>query len=246
MEFNSINNFLKEIPFISPINAKYLYDFIINNRPEKILELGIAHGKGTCYMAAALNKLGSGKITSVDLIDDVRNPSAEELLKKFNFEDYADVIRMKSGYNWFLHNEIKTISDKNKGTCIPKYDLIIIDGPKNWTVDSSSFFLCDKLLNYNGTIIWDDYSWCYGKNENDVIDGITNRSLSMEERLIPHIKEIFHLLVMQHPNYGEFIIQEDIGWAWAKKTKTNRKKINYQNARSINNIIYSYLKNLLR
>ena len=70
---------------------------------------------------------------------------------------------MKSGYNWFLHNDIKSNSNNDDNICQPKYDLVIIDGPKNWTIDSSSFFLSDKLLKDNGWIIWDDYKWTYSR-----------------------------------------------------------------------------------
>ena len=115
---------------------------------------------------------------------------------------------------------------KRGKVCKPKYDLIIIDGPKNWTIDSSSFFLCNKILKDKGWIIWDDYSWTYAwaDTRRDVTDGITHRNLSEEERLIPHIKEIFELLVVQHPDYGNFIINND--WAWAQKIKNTEVLLN--------------------
>ncbi|MDX3960455.1 class I SAM-dependent methyltransferase [Aliarcobacter skirrowii] len=146
MEFNYVANIVDKVPYISKTNANYIYDFIIENKIQNILELGIAHGTATCYMAAALNELGAGKITAVDLQSVAKDfkPSCEEQLKKCNLERYVEVHRMKTGYNWFLHNKIKENSINNK--CEEEYDLCIIDGPKNWIIDSSAFFLVDKLL----------------------------------------------------------------------------------------------------
>ncbi len=236
MKFNQVQQKLKGVPFISDINAKKLYDFIVENKVENILELGFAHGTASCYIAAALDELGLGKLTSVDLKEtkDVFQPGIEEQLTNLKLTEYVEIHRMQTGYNWFLHNEIKTCSNNEKNKCVPKYDLIIIDGPKNWTIDSSSFFLSDKLLKDNGWILWDDYNWTYAQadKKRDQTDGVTHRNLSVEERETPHIKEIFELLVMQHPDYSRFEIQEASNWVWANKL-TNRageKSISYKHA----------------
>jgi predicted O-methyltransferase YrrM len=221
MQFKSIKDKVNGIPYIRNENAEFIYNFIIENKPEQILELGIGHGAGTCYMAAALEENKKGKITAVDLLEVDFKPSAEDLTNKFGLGNYVEVVRMKSGYNWFLHDEIKknTVND----VCLPKYDLCIIDGPKNWTIDGFAFFLVDKLLKDGATIIFDDYYWKY-KEDREETDGITHRSLSIEEKQVPHIKEVFELLVKQHSNYGEFILIPDSDWAIAKKNSVNTSK----------------------
>lgn len=250
MKFQNVYNKVKDIPFISVNNAKSLYEFIIKNKPTNILELGIAHGTASCYIAAALDEIGEGELTCVDLLDvkDHFKPSIENQLDELGLRKHVNIHRMKSGYNWFLHNEIKKYSKKNKNSCIPKYDLIIIDGPKNWSIDSSSFFLSDKLLKENGWIIWDDYLWTYADADlkRDETDGIIHKSLSEEERQIPHIKEIFHLLVMQHPNYGNFIIQEDSDWVWAHKKKQNIKNIEYSHSQSFHSFLIKGFKDFIK
>ncbi|MFV0572533.1 MAG: class I SAM-dependent methyltransferase [Xanthomarina gelatinilytica] len=251
MTFNQVYQSIKDVPYISKTNAKSLYDFILKHKPKHILELGIAHGTASCYMAAALEEIGGGKLTCVDLIDvkDVFKPSIEEQLAALGLQKHVDIHRMKSGYNWFLHNDIKASSNNETHICQPKYDLIIIDGPKNWTIDSSSFFLCDKLLHENGWIIWDDYKWTYSRADlrKEATDGISHRSLSDEELTTPHIKAIFELLVMQHPNYGNFIIQEDSDWVWAKKIKPNStKKITYKQSHTISYYIIQKIRKLIR
>jgi predicted O-methyltransferase YrrM len=230
MKFETAHQILKGIPYISEENAKELYDFIIKNKLTNLLELGIAHGVASCYMAAAIDELGGGKLTCVDLLLDSNsafNPSIETLLKNLNLEKYVEMHRLKTGYNWFLHNDIKAQTVNN--VCTPKYDFCIIDGPKNWTIDSSAFFCVDKLLKDNGWIIFDDYEWTYANaaTKRESTDGITHRSLSDEELNTPQIKDVFHLLVMQHPDYSNFKIAVDGDWVWAQKKKTDVKTVTY-------------------
>lgn len=225
MKFDEIKRIVHGVPYISDRNAKFLYDLILNNQITNILELGVAHGAATCYMAAALHELGAGSITSVDLLEVKEHfkPSPEEMLSKSGLATFAKIARMQSGYTWFLHDEIKrsTIND----TCNPSYDLCIIDGPKNWTIDGCAFFLADKLLKENGLIIFDDYLWTYAESAKakQVSDGITHRSLSEDELTTPQVREIFELLVKQHPNYTDFIVRPDDGWAMARKMASDKK-----------------------
>ena len=239
MNFNEVRNFVKDTPYITPTNGKELYNFIITNKCNNILELGIAHGTASCYIAAALDEIknGGGKLVCVDLLDAAPNfvPSIEEQITGLGLNKYVEIHRMKSGYNWFLHNEIKANSDNANNVCQPKYDLIIIDGPKNWTIDSSSFYLADKLLKQNGWIIWDDYSWTYANanKRRDTTDGIAHNSMASDEQNLAHIKEIFHLLVMQHPNYSNFIIKEEGDWVWAQKMQQETKTVHYTTSKSV-------------
>lgn len=220
MEFDEISSFVGRTPFISKSNARYLYEMILKEKPTNILELGIAHGKATCYMAAALQELGSGSITAVDLIEvkDRYKPSAEEQLEKTGLADFVTIRRMQTGYTWFLHDEIAKNTKNNE--CNAIYDLCIIDGPKNWTIDGAAFFFVDKLLKKDGWVIFDDYYWTYAEADNrrEATDGITHRSLSQEERETPHIRDVFNLLVKQHPHYGNFVVLDDTDWALAQKT----------------------------
>jgi predicted O-methyltransferase YrrM len=221
MEFEEVRTHVAGIPYINPRNAAKIYDFIVQNENiRNVLELGFAHGTGSCYIAAALDEVG-GKLVSVDLVDakDLFRPSIEDLLEKTGLRNNVEIFREKTGYNWFLHNEIKANTVEN--VCVPKYDLCIIDGPKNWTIDGAAFFMVDKLLRKDGWIIFDDYTWSYAnaaKDGSESTDGIAHRSLSEEELNTPQIKDVFQLLVMQHPNYGNFRIHGEGDWAWAQKT----------------------------
>jgi len=225
MKFEDIYARVGHVPFITPENARTLYDMILREKPVRILELGIAHGTATCIMAAALHELGRGSVTSVDLLEvaDHFQPSAEQQLKTTGLTDYARVVRMQSGYTWFLHDEIARCT--REGVCEPEYDLCIIDGPKNWTIDGAAFFMADKLLKPGGWIIFDDYGWTCDSVEymQQDTDGISHRSLSAAERATPQVREIFELLVKQHPEYGVFLRVEGADWALAQKTNSRDK-----------------------
>jgi predicted O-methyltransferase YrrM len=221
MNFEKVRSAVSGIPHISELNGRYLYDLIIECRPNRILELGIGHGTGTCYMAAALDELGQGSITSVDLpVSAGFQPNVETMLSWIGLEHLVTVHRMKSGYTWFLHDEIA--ANTTNDACRPTYDLCIIDGPKNWTTDGAAFFMVDKLLNPGGWIIFDDYEWAYGASSKPDTDGVRHDDLSDAELRTPQIREVFELLVKQHPSYGEFRLL-DHSWALARKS-TNTPK----------------------
>ncbi len=239
MKFEEIKMIVSGVPFISVENARYLYDLIINEKLASILELGIAHGTATCYMAAALDELGGGMITSVDLLEaeEEFKPTVQEQLGKANLGGYVRVVREQTGYNWFLHNEIRRRTTDN--VCHPEYDLCIIDGPKNWTIDGCAFFLVDKLLKENSWVIFDDYNWTYAEADTrrESTDGITHRELSEDERNTPHVMEIFELLVMQHPNYSEFVLHDRGDWAWARKKRSDQKTFSLRRQETYRDVI---------
>ncbi len=238
MTFHDIQSKVGAVPYITKENARFLYDLILREKIGSILELGVAHGTATCVMAAALDELGQGRITAVDLIEAEKefDPSPEIQLSACGFSDRVDIRRMQSGYTWFLHDAIveNTVND----VCTPVYDLIVIDGPKNWTIDGAAFFMADKLLKPGGWIIFDDVHWTYAEADTrrDSTDGITHCSLSVEERCTPHILHVVDYLVKQHPSYGEITVLEDRDWAVARKIESASKTytvVNQESTRSL-------------
>ncbi len=225
MKFSTVESHVGETPFISKTNAKLLYQMILDRKLTRILELGIAHGTATCYMAAALDELGGGLITCVDLLNPVPpfNPTAEEQLQRAGLSHLAEIARMETGYAWFLHDDI--VRNTTNHRCKEVYDLCVIDGPKNWTIDGAAFFLVDKLLKKDGWIIFDDYYWTYAAADRrrGMTDGITHRELSQGERETPQIREVFELLVRQHPNYSNLEVVAGTDWALAQKCVSDSK-----------------------
>ena len=241
MKFKEIAKQLEGIPYLSVDDGKLLYDHVIKTKPNECLELGFAHGVSSCYIAAALQQNGKGHLTSVDLLSSkVRKPAIEDLLHENGLESLVTVVREVNSYNWYLKKKIEgqTIG----GICQPIFDFCFIDGSKNWTIDGFAFFLVDKLLKEGGTILFDDYGWTYSQHDDKrVTDGISHREMSQDQLENPNVELIFQLLVMQHPNYSRFKI-DDESWAWATKIKSEVKTVTLHTKPSIKYMVYRVLR----
>lgn len=222
MTFDEIRKVLGDTPYLGIDEGWELYQFILREKPARILELGHAHGVSTLYMAAALEETGGIAIDSVDLAAAAgRTPNLEQLLEKAGLQSLVNVHREINSYTWFLKKKIEEQS--GSGVCEPIYDFCFIDGPKNWTIDGLAFFLVEKLLRENGWILFDDYQWTHSKHVGrEVTDGISVRSLGDDEVSQPHIERIFKLLIMQHEKFSNFMVQ-DKWWAWAQKIDSGSK-----------------------
>jgi predicted O-methyltransferase YrrM len=245
MKFDKISTLLHGIPYTSLSKGKNFYNIIIKNKFQNILELGFAHGVASCYMAAALDEIGSGKIIVVDLEKSKNEkPNVEDLLNITKLSRYVDIFREKNSYNWFLNKEIEINTDDNNN-CIPKYDFVLIDGPKNWTIDGFAFFLVDKLLKTNGWICFDDYLWSYKDflSSNMKVPNLNLNELSEDQINKPNIQEVFHKLVMQHQSYSNFRIEDNI-LAFAQKVKSQVKNLHYSSSASFKYKIIDLIKKI--
>jgi len=90
MEFHEVARLLEGIPYISAERGQQLYDFIIEGNVRDVLELAFAHGASTCYMAAALDQQGAGKITTIDtVVARDREPNLDQLLERSGLGRYV-------------------------------------------------------------------------------------------------------------------------------------------------------------
>ena len=228
MYFNEVWDIVGKLPYTNRERCEWLYNFVINNSLEKILELGFAYGKTTCVMAKALDDFAErgdkyGFIDTIDLESqrEWQKPSIEDNLWKSRLDDHVQVYREKTGYLWWL---AKKIQEQSVGysICKPLYDFVFVDGSHRWHTDSSAFFLADKLLKRGGYMLFDDYLWTFdGAMGGDITFETDRREMSDEERKTPHIKLIVDLLVRQHPGYvvEDVMIgdKKDEWWVLARK-----------------------------
>ena len=211
------------IPFIDESKRTELYEFVLGNKPKKILELGFAHGVSTCIMAAALDELpGHGTISTIDILParewQDKLMSIEKLSSIMNLDKYIQVFREKKSYTWWLKKELER---KKADRTWQPYDFIFIDGAHNWTIDTAAFFLCEKILRTGGWILFDDlkYSYCKMIERDGRIEtaGVSHYDMSDDELKEPAVGQIFELLVIDHEHLGEFRYSQNSDWGWARK-----------------------------
>lgn len=220
MKFEQIKGIVGEVPCIRPDKGKIIYEFIQSSGLKNILELGFAHGTSTCYMAAALDESKAGQITTIDVESArYRKPNINDLLEETQLSNYVSPIFSHTSYNWEL---MKIIQDNTiKGVCHPIFDFCFIDGAHTWEVDGLAFFLVEKLLKPGGWILFDDIHWSYStspslKNQAGI------KKMPQDYQEIAQVERVFSLLTSQHPNFGNFKLNDD--WGWAQKKVINELK----------------------
>lgn len=220
MLFNDAAQIVRGIPLphTHPSRGRVLYRHIKRTQPKDLLELGTARGGSAVFIAAALEVNGAGHLTSVDRFAGAfADPSPREVLDKAGLGDWVTLDNSFSTYTWFLKSEIEKRL-KPSGAVRPGYDFIFLDGAKNWSTDGLAVILAEKLLRPGGWLLLDDLGWSYGKNVKGERHYGTNLArLSEEEKVQPHLRAIFDLLIRTNPAFDRFVIQDD-WWGWARKS----------------------------
>lgn len=249
MDFRTANTTLGGIPYTGTRKGKFLYELVCDNGIHDIRELGFAHGVATLYMAAAIDETKRGRIDSVDLEDSaIHPPTLEELARKLRLISYLNIHREKSSYTWFL----KKIEEQTEGgVCEPCYDLIFIDGPKDWTVDGAAFFMADKLLRPGGWMMFDDFYWSYRQHEQQsgavYTRGYVWEHMSEDEFAAPHVEAVFRLLVQQHPAYSHFrVVDDTLGLAQKVEWSDSRATMKVETSLTASYIAFITLRSFAR
>jgi predicted O-methyltransferase YrrM len=208
VKVDEIRGKVEGIPHMSIAQARAITDVILENRFQNILELGFRHGVSTCYMAGALDELGTGHVTTIDLLNAREvEPNIDHLLGDLGLARYVTVFYEPTSYIWRL---MKMLEEDPS----PRLDFCYIDGAHNWFTDGFAFFLVDRLLKPGGMIIFDDLDWTYKSSPTLRHTQKVDR-MPQEEKSTPQVRRVYELLVKPHPAYGEFM--EKDGWAYARK-----------------------------
>jgi predicted O-methyltransferase YrrM len=217
MEFDDVAHLVEGVPNMSPEQGRRIYDFILFHQMTDVLELGTAHGTSACYMAAALHKLGRGRVVTIDRPDaQQRDPNVFELLDRTGLKAFVEPVSNPSGYNWELMKMIQKRSRLERSE--PRFDFCYIDGAHTWETDGFVFFLVEKLLRRGGWILFDDLDWTFHKSST-LREEPWVRDLPEVERTMPQMTKVFELLVRQHAGFDSFSVDEEWGWGWARKVR---------------------------
>jgi predicted O-methyltransferase YrrM len=178
--------------------------------------MGTCRGASAIFIAAALRANGEGHLVTVDSCKYTwTDPTPAETLARAGLNDLVTLDRRFSTYTWFLKDEMQAATVD--GAVVPRYDLIFLDGAKNWSTDGLAVLLAERLLRPGGWLLLDDLGWTYEKFVKDkkVHYEIDVAKLSEAERTQPHLRAVFDLLVRTHPAFDE--CRDDGWWGWAHK-----------------------------
>jgi Methyltransferase domain len=239
VEFERIKQALEGVPVMTPTQGRIVYDHVIQTRPTHVLELGTASGVSAAYMAAALDELGRGSVTTLDKAQYLPSPLPElqafakvpELLRYVTFERPSH-----SSYVWWLLRKIEQRSD-GAGNCEPLYDFCYLDGAHDFTIDGLAAYLVEKLLQPDSWLLLDDLNWSYAA---DVVPPDPGR-FSDDEIKAPMVRLIFDVLLKQHPSFTEFRVQ-DGSWGWARKGSGERRRYALETSQSFQALAVDRLK----
>lgn len=217
MRFDQMAAVVGGIPHTSEKRGRQLYDHVVRTRPEEVLELGFAHGTSSCYLAAAMEANGTGRLTTIDRRASLGlEPSLPELLERSGPSHRVEIVTPRQTYNWSL---MKLIEEQTvDGVCRPRFDFCFIDGAHHWDDDGLAFLLVAKLLRPGGWVCFDDLDWTIGRSPSWQGHPELAR-LDEDERTTAQVERVFTLLVKQHPDFTNFEIEGEWPWGWAQKRR---------------------------
>ena len=212
MKIDLIKDKIDGIPHMEFSQAKLISEIILENKFQNILELGFKHGVSSCYMAGALDELGGGQITTIDLLNAKElKPNIDQLLEDLELTKFAKIYYEPTSYIWRLMKMLE--EDPN-----PRFDFCYIDGAHDLYVDGFAFFLVDRLLKPGGLIIFDDLNWTF-ESSPTLKDTEKVKNMPTEEKAAPQIRKVYETLVKKHPSYCDFVDKD--GWAFARKVSSD-------------------------
>src|SRR5687767_8553662 len=104
MKFDKVDALLKGTKFMGSKQGKLVYDFIVEHQLGRILELGFAHGKSSCYFGAAADELGGdAHVVTMDRSTALeRDPNIHQLLGRCGLASRVTPVFSHTSFTWDL------------------------------------------------------------------------------------------------------------------------------------------------
>ncbi len=135
---------------ITPKQGMWMHNVALAHKPAAILEVGMAYGFSSLYFLAALERNGSGTLTSID-------PFQHDAWKGIGATHamaHAPQRAEGPAFRLLCDRSDRAIVDLlRKGE---RFDLIFIDGNHRFDDVLVDFYLCDQVCTVGGHIILDD------------------------------------------------------------------------------------------
>jgi len=187
---------LGKLPYMRLDQGRMFYDFIIANRLHTGLELGFCHGVSTAYLAGAIQDLGSGSLTTIDLTTaQGRQPNIDWVLKVTDLSYLVQTYYEPRSFNWRLMKMLE--EDRHES-----FDFCYIDGGHTWYETGFAFCLVERLLKPGGWVVFDDLHYTFRDSKNREKPFV--KRMTEEEQTTPQVERVFELLVESDPFFGSF------------------------------------------
>jgi len=207
MDFVTVRDLIDGVPHMRPAAGRKVYNFVIENRCHEILELGTYHGVSTCYLAAAVDELGHGRVVTIDRRQALKlDPTVLDLAGRTGLEHVIDARFADRSFTWELKKMLEAPQPD-------QFDFIFLDAGHVWDTTGFAFFLADRLLRPGGWLLFDDLEWTINASKS-VRNAPWVRDYSEDERNTKQIRAVVDLLVATDPRY-EVTIEDN--WGWARK-----------------------------
>lgn len=207
MEFAEVDRLLSSTPFMGSDQGRTVYDFIVRRRLRRVLELGFAHGKSSCYFGAAVDEI-DGSVLTIDRRDaEKRDPNIAALLDRCALQHRVTPRYAAGSFTW----ELMKLLDQSPQ---PRFDFVYLDAGHTWDVTGFGFCLVDRLLEPGGWLLFDDLNWTIAGSPNSAQTEWA-RKLPEEMRTTPQVRKVFDLLVRTHDDYVH--VRRRGNWGWAQK-----------------------------
>lgn len=208
VQVHEVRAAIGDVPHMTVPQAERITALMREHGLADVLELGFSQGVSTCYLAAQVQELGRGRVTTIDReVARTFDPNIEQLLGRVGLRQLVEVHYEPTSYNWRLMRMLE--ADPT-----PRFDLCYLDGAHDWFVDGLAFFLVDRLLRPGGWIVFDDLEWTYAGSPS-MRDQV--RGMPEDELTTPQVRKVYELLVRTHPGYDRF--RTEGGWAYARKSE---------------------------
>jgi predicted O-methyltransferase YrrM len=135
--------------FIPREEGDYLYSLVRHLRPALTVEVGMANGLSTLFLAAGLQACGGGRHLAIDPFQTTDwHGAGRTLLERAGLSEFVEVLEKPS------HQALPEIEQAGR-----RAQLIFIDGSHLFDYVIADFLVADRILDVDGLLAFDDSDW---------------------------------------------------------------------------------------
>lgn len=209
-KFELVEKLFENVPYMRSSQAKILADLIASEGARDIIEIGFYQGKSSAYIAAILEDLGEGSLSTFDLASaQQHSPNIETLLEKTGLSHRVSIFYSKRSYTWELQRLINA-------PVRPSFDFCYFDGGHTWDTSGLGVTLIDMLLRPGGLILLDDMDWSISKSPHYRKNAHQSKKYDQDEKDARPVRLIWDT-ILPHLGYEHVREYPDQGWGLARK-----------------------------